>query len=246
MQDRYAGDAGDFAKYGLLRQLIAGHPKLRLGIVWYLFGDAESGADGKHTGYLGDPTTYKPYDPELFCALTTVVGGRRTVAAVEAGGLFPPDTAYFGEAISFSSVSLMQRTGERAAWAARALAKTVGCDVVFVDPDNGLQNPGTRLRGLKAPKYALFEELRAHRERGQTVVVYQHRTHTSLENQLEARRSDLSEKLGCTDGWALHTSLGTGRLFFVVPTAAHRPALRARSEALVRGQWSRIFKLYEM
>ncbi len=246
MQDRYAGDAGDFAKYGLLRQLIAGDQKLRLGIVWYLFGDAESGDDGKHIGYLNDPTTYKPCDPDLFCALKTIVGERRTVAAVEAAGLFPPDTAYFGEAISFSSVSLMQRTAERGAWAARALARTDGCDIVFVDPDNGLQNPGTRLRGLKAPKYTLFEELRAHRDRGQSLVIYQHRTRTSLERQLETRRRDLSVELGCTDGWALHTSLGTGRLFFVVPAAAHHSALRARSEALVRGRWSRIIELYDM
>ena len=33
MQDRYTGDIGDFAKYGLLRALEAGH---RLGVAWYL------------------------------------------------------------------------------------------------------------------------------------------------------------------------------------------------------------------
>jgi hypothetical protein len=37
MQDRYAGDLGDFLKFGLLRQLCAGDDDaaaLQLGVVW--------------------------------------------------------------------------------------------------------------------------------------------------------------------------------------------------------------------
>ena len=56
MQDRYAGDLGDFLKLGLLRYLVAatdGRPALRLGVVWYRVPDEAHNADGKHVAYGG-------------------------------------------------------------------------------------------------------------------------------------------------------------------------------------------------
>ena len=43
MQNRYTGDIGDFAKYGLLRALCPGH---RLGVAWYLYPDESHNEDG--------------------------------------------------------------------------------------------------------------------------------------------------------------------------------------------------------
>src|SRR5690348_3816657 len=53
MQDRYVGDVGDFAKYGLLRRLTgrAGERKVRLGVVWCLFPDEAHNNDGRHISY---------------------------------------------------------------------------------------------------------------------------------------------------------------------------------------------------
>lgn len=54
MQDRYAGDLGDFLELGLLRGLVA-PPfealRLRLGVVWYLAPEDKHNADGKHVLY---------------------------------------------------------------------------------------------------------------------------------------------------------------------------------------------------
>ena len=53
MQDRYAGDVGDFGKFGLLRTLCElNAPQLKLGIVWYLVPEESHNEDGKHTKYL--------------------------------------------------------------------------------------------------------------------------------------------------------------------------------------------------
>ena len=49
MQDRSAGDVGDFAKFGLLRALST---KRRIGIAWYLHPDSGPAGDGRHTDYL--------------------------------------------------------------------------------------------------------------------------------------------------------------------------------------------------
>lgn len=55
MQDRYAGDLGDFLKFGLLQHLCGGDSNaaaLQLGVVWYLVPDECHNDDGKHIAYL--------------------------------------------------------------------------------------------------------------------------------------------------------------------------------------------------
>ena len=52
MQDRYAGDLGDFLTFGLLRWLVPSSGPLRLGVVWYRTLDEAHNADGKHIAYL--------------------------------------------------------------------------------------------------------------------------------------------------------------------------------------------------
>lgn len=58
MQNRFAGDIGDYGKYGLLRAL-AKLP-LRLGVIWYLTPDGDSG--GNRTGYLQMPERFRSCD----------------------------------------------------------------------------------------------------------------------------------------------------------------------------------------
>ena len=50
MQDKYAGDVGDFGKFALLRALCDGR---QLGICWYRTDSVlETTNDGKHLDYL--------------------------------------------------------------------------------------------------------------------------------------------------------------------------------------------------
>ena len=53
MQNRYTGDVGDFAKYGLMRQF--GRAGFRMALAWYLFPDEGHNADGKHIVYRNPP-----------------------------------------------------------------------------------------------------------------------------------------------------------------------------------------------
>jgi len=50
MQDRYTGDIGDFAKYGLLRYILD-RADVTLGINWYLVPDEAHNRDGRHNRY---------------------------------------------------------------------------------------------------------------------------------------------------------------------------------------------------
>ena len=68
MQNAYAGDIGDFAKYGLLRALCG---ERKLGVAWYLHPSqprVQSGGDGRFTQYLLDAARWSALDPKLFAA----------------------------------------------------------------------------------------------------------------------------------------------------------------------------------
>ena len=83
MQNKYVGDIGDFGKYGLLRALTghqttsASEPHLTLGVVWYLFPNETTTADGKFIGYLrrtaANDTKFRDCDRPLYDTLRCLV-----------------------------------------------------------------------------------------------------------------------------------------------------------------------------
>ena len=56
----------------------------------------------------------------------------------------------------------------------RHLKNLENCDVVFLDPDNGLEVDSAK--GKKLSKYVLLDELRSYINNGQSVVFYNHRS----------------------------------------------------------------------
>ena len=75
MQDKYAGDIGDYAKLGLLRELMENR---KLGVAWYRVPDETGSPDGGKIGYLKNPKRYRRFDLELFNLLHNVVfGGKK-------------------------------------------------------------------------------------------------------------------------------------------------------------------------
>ena len=167
MQDRYAGDIGDFGKYALLRALSPGR---KVGVCWYLAsGEGESNNDGVHTTYLDQPDRFRDLDRRLFDVLKDYVRavrqGRkeRSVAELEALGLLPRSTRYHR--------ALVPRLGgNREAWK-RALVEAMrGADLLLLDPDNGIE--GRKLNH----KAASLDELKALRAPGRTLVLYHHQT----------------------------------------------------------------------
>lgn len=255
MQDRYAGDLGDFGTYGLLRALCAprdGRPDLRLGVVWYLVPDESHNNDGRHITYVTAPTeralrTIAACDERLYAAMAALVRtGRRSVAAVAESDALPADTVYFDERLSFDGLPRLAgaRLSYRDGWARRAADTTAGCDVVFADPDNGLED-GTKRHLAHGPKYASWCELEPYTRRGQTLIVYQHigRKGTALE-QTRRRFAEMRERLALDrEPFALLYGRGTARAFLVAPAPTHERLLRDRADAMLRTPWQHHFTL---
>jgi hypothetical protein len=241
VQDRYAFDAGDFVKLGLLRALIAG-TGLRLGINWYLVPDEAHNADGKHVAYLRpNHARYRALaacDTTLMELFSTVDLTQRSVAALEGCGALPSGSLTYNERLRPSMTDDARRT-----WHADALRELASADMVFVDPDNGLT---TKPRGSRSHKYVFPSELADYSARDQSLVVYHRadRTPGGIATQDPRRLDELSEATGVRAFGAVVTRLGSARFFLVVPAPSHRQAI-ANALATYVKRWDICAELME-
>ena len=250
MQDRYAGDLGDFLKFGLLGRLAPpDSPWPRLGVIWYRTADEAHNADGKHIAYLTpghrSAGLLRQLDPDLYDRLARVVSaGQRSTAALASAGVLGAQTRFFGDLLDLADLpasARQARQARRRSWTQRALAATAGCDLIFADPDNGIRParhpvPAHRTRAVK---HAYLSELAAFARRGQSVIVYHHADRTAtVAQQAHRRLADLAAGLPVRPVAAARASRGTSRLFLVgAATAAHGRYLTERLTGLERCPW---------
>lgn len=244
MQNRYFGDVGDFGKYGLLRRICgvsAGDEgeALSLGVVWYLVGDQSHNEDGKHTTYLERPEEYRDCDPGLFDGLKSLLDGPgpRAVSKIERSSLelLPHGTKYVSEPLT--------REG-RSEWASRALDMVRDCDVVFLDPDIGFQPPSVGAGSKKAVQYVLWAEAErfAESHQQQTLVFYHHLNRTKAwPDQIDEKIHEIGSRVAGSDAAVpVLFKRGTGRVFFVVPSAKHRDLVTSRVRSMAESpSWRR-------
>ncbi len=242
MQDRYAGDAGDFGKYGLLRQL-ARVFDFRLGVVWCLVENENHTNDGRHVAYLDETHAhvYRPCDTELYDGLRRIVSsGRRSVSDIHQSGLLRAGTIFYEERLSFDAVDPRDRSTCREDWLRRALASTGSCDVVLLAPDNGLEVPSVGKYSRKGIKYAYYDELESFWGQEQSLVVYQHIDRSApAGEQIRRRTLKIREHIGAeVEVQTLHYHRGTSRLFFLIAQPRHRADFRRGIRTLLASPWS--------
>ena len=171
MQHRYVGDVGDFVKMGLLRSLQVGR---RLGVAWWLFPDETNKRDGRHITYFQRHPEWRDLDAALFDGLARIVqSGDRQISALQ-NPAFLPNASFCGEVIPTDTST--GRLVSRAAWFQRVKDALVGCNLVFVDPDNGLEPMSLKPGATAAGKCVSLAQLRSLSEPGRTLIVYHHQS----------------------------------------------------------------------
>ena len=166
MKDQYFGDVNDYRKYGLLRALVAGD-NLRLGVCWMLT-QPDGRTDGKFLAYLEQSNKHRHRDPALFDWLSDVVGNERDrrTARIEASALL-------GQAL-FQPKLLGDQVHEREAYFAECTGLFSDCDLVFFDPDNGIEIKSVPRGRRKSCKFVYWDEVSNTFLSGVSVLIYQH------------------------------------------------------------------------
>ena len=165
VKHQYFGDINDYLKYGLLRCF--SQAGLRIGVCWMLTPD-DGLNDGGKTRYLSDPRRWRGHDPALFDSLKSTVGSgsERHVSIAEDSGVIP-NASFFSELVPDAPTS-------RDAWFARARAALSKVDLLFFDPDNGLEIRSKPYGSKDSKKYVYWSEVRAAWEDGSSLLIFQH------------------------------------------------------------------------
>lgn len=249
MQDRYVGDIGDFEKYGLLR-LISKEAGLRLGVNWYLVNPEKTSeaknSDGSHIDYLFEPESYKRCDEELFGKLRSIVEPEksgierscRKVGEIEKRGVLHSDTVFYNEVLNFSA-------GNRSQWVKNGIDALTGCDIVFFDPDNGfppIKNSNfdysVSKNRKKSVKYVYHDELVDYFKRGQSLIVYQHRTREK-EEKYGWRFKKIAKDMRGASVFYIRFHLISGRDYVFILQPKHEREVKAAVENFLNDpDWS--------
>ena len=107
------------------------------------------------------------------------------------------------------------RMKARMEWVKEAIHATRDCEIVFVDPDNGIGSI-TQASSRLGSKYVLLEELDSYFVEGQTVVIYHHlNRRATAEIQIKERLTQLRQHFGASaQVMALRYRRGSSRVFF--------------------------------
>jgi hypothetical protein len=251
MQHRYFGDVGDYGKYGLLRVLCGNeNTRLRLGVIWYLYPDESHNQDGKHLGYL-KTENYRACDEFLYDGLRAkllddageILVHRRNLGTLTGSHILPDDSAFFSEPLSFpAKSSAADRRCMREAWFADALRQTVPAELVFLDPDNGIECASVSRFSRKGPKYTYWDDIAAIVARNQSVVVYHHLNRSAVHSQqVKVLLNEIRLRFPGCDPLATIFRRGSGRAYFIIPSTEHHLLLHERLDQFALSQWNSHF-----
>ena len=181
MQDSYAGNIGDYAKYSLLRALVGwpqrpgSDPALSLSVVWFRHcGQPAPEMTQQSWRYLSHPCRHEKCDPGLFERLQVFTNrDERRLCKIECGDILPPGTDYRRESICASG-GPAERRSARCRWLNAVLGSVKGHNVVFLDPDVGLAPRSQEHTASPRHVYPAEVERFLERDTSWVVVVYQY------------------------------------------------------------------------
>jgi hypothetical protein len=141
---------------------------LSLGVCWMLTEPEPDKGDGKFLAYLDKPEEFRRFDPELFDWLKQAVGIEkdRRVAGIETSRLLG--------AASFYSKALHDAQRARKAYFDECVKHFARCELVFFNPDNGIELSKPTIGCKNSCKYLYWDELCSAYDQGSSAMVYQH------------------------------------------------------------------------
>lgn len=197
MKEQYVGDINDYRKYALLRALSSDGTN-RIGVCWMLT-PSDGSSDGNKLNYLEQPDRHRHFDAELFDILAHAASepDRRRLQAIEASEAIP-GAAYFNDLLPDGLAGRRRFIDE-------CLADLSGTELVFFDPDNGME---TKLpKGRKnSSKYVYLDELASFYGIGKSLLIYQHFPRIKRQAFIASCADRLRQFAGDAALWAFTTA----------------------------------------
>lgn len=165
MKDQYFGDVNDYRKYGLLR-ILQSNSESRLLVAWMLTPE-DGSDDGGLRSYLRDSETWQRFDHQLFAGLSSLLRScSPSVSMIERVQLLPRASYY--------SKLVPDMGNKREIWFTELLAKAQDADLVFMDPDNGIEIKSMHIGRKNSSKYVFWSEIRDLWRLDCSILIYQH------------------------------------------------------------------------
>jgi hypothetical protein len=221
LKNQYFGDINDYRKYGLLRGLLAGGASSIL-VAWMLTPN-DGRSDGLLVQYLRKPEKWRGFDPELFTGLSALLRAPRprSVALIEHSGLLPR-CRFFSDVVG-------DRRDARTSYFQQLARAAPPSDLVFLDPDNGLEVKSVPPGRRGSCKYLYWHEVQELFSVGCSLLIYQHFPRVDRNRFVTSKARELARRVGIR---STLTFRSPQVLFLLAAQPRHRQRLRPAAEAL--------------
>jgi hypothetical protein len=232
VKNQYVGDVNDFRKYGLIRAL-TGEGELSCGVCWMLTPD-DGRTDGRFLSYLDEPEQWKSFDPKTFDAMREIVYDhkRRDVSLVKDSGVLP--------GAAFFAPVLYDDRENRATYFAKANIALRDAQLLFFDPDNGLEVPSVPVGRKRSQKYLYWAELPQFLAGNRSLLIYQHFPREERHAYIRRRAAEIAKPFSQVCVYSFRTAYAG--FFLVVQASSMRRYFRARVKELER-RWNGQFQV---
>ncbi len=234
MKNQYFGDINDYKKYSLIRYL-SNFGQIKTAICWILTRDDDR-SDGNRINYLRQPEKWRNFDTSLYQYLQDNVLLRkiRDVKILETSDILT-NCSFYSEIVD-DNIEL------REIYFNRCLEFAKHSNLIFFDPDNGLEVKSVPFGKKNSSKYLYWREVTASFKAGHSILIYQHFPRMNRESYIN---NLVLQFKAITEAKRIFYYKTRHVVFFLLAQPKHE-SLFIESNANILNIWGKIISIREL
>jgi hypothetical protein len=182
-------------------------------------------SDGRFIDYLQQPR-YRRHDPVLYDALSAAMAtGSRHLDHVSRLDILP--------GARFHAAIVPDGRTERARYFESVLTSMAGVDLLFFDPDNGIEVTSKPRGRRDSSKYLFWDEIEAAYRAGHSLLIYQHYPRQGRAEYTARMAAAIEANTGCAEVLTFATS----RVLFLLAAQERHGSALLRAQSAVNEAW---------
>ncbi|OIR24358.1 hypothetical protein [Bathymodiolus thermophilus thioautotrophic gill symbiont] len=229
MKNQYFGDINDYKKFGLLRSIMSS-TDIKLLIAWMLTED-DGSTDGKFIKYLQEPKKWKKFDPPLYDEIQNLLknNGKRKVSLIEESAIM--------NNCKYHARLVPDQSEQRDTWFASLISQSKKFDLVFLDPDNGLEVKSKPYGRKNSSKHLYWQEISKLWAERKSLLIYQHFSRNKGETKEIFTNLKLGELSKKTKN-SMVTSFTTSKVLFLLALQPEHHKYKEPKVKKVQSNWA--------